>query len=167
MGTIRDEIRQARPFGHPAEEAVVTLVATADRVREALERVTQDHGITVQQYNVLRILRGAGSDGLPTLEVAGRMIDKSPGITRLVDRLEARRLVRRERCPEDRRQVLCTATERALRILDELERPMAEAARRCLAPLDGPGTQLLVELLDRVRAAAHTIAPEPHPVPKA
>jgi len=158
VGTIREEIRQARPFAHPSQEAVVTLVATADRVRDALERVTQAHGITVQQYNVLRILRGAGSDGLPTLEVAGRMVEKSPGITRLLDRLEARRLVRRVRCPADRRQVLCTATARALRTLAELERPIAQAARRCLAPLDGERTRALVELLDEVRAAARATA---------
>src|SRR5512143_1379485 len=117
MGTIRDEIRQTRPFESAADEAVVTLLATADRVRSALSGVTEAHAITLQQYNVLRILRGAGAAGLPTLEIATRMIEKSPGITRLLDRLEARRLVRRVRCPEDRRQVLCHATEAAHRLL--------------------------------------------------
>jgi len=153
MGSIRDEIRQTKPFASVANEAVVTLLGTADRVRTALAQVVEAHGITLQQYNVLRILRGAGDDGLPTLDIAARMIEKSPGITRLLDRLEARTLVRRVRCPEDRRQVLCYATAAARRLLGDLDEPMAEAARRLLAPLDPARTAELVHLLDAVRAA--------------
>jgi DNA-binding MarR family transcriptional regulator len=152
MGTIRDEILQTRPFESPAEEAVVTLVATADRVREGLSQVVERSGITLQQYNVLRILRGAGASGLPTLDIAARMIDKSPGITRLVDRLEARRLVRRVRCPQDRRQVLCYATAEAVRLLADLDAPMAEGAGRFLAPLDRTRSLELIGLLDAIRA---------------
>jgi DNA-binding MarR family transcriptional regulator len=154
MGSIRGEIRQTRPFGTVSEEAVVTLVATAARIQEALAEVVAGHGITVQQYNVLRILRGAGAAGLPTLEIASRMIDRSPGITRLLDRLEARRLVRRRRCPSDRRQVLCHSTAEGVRLVDELDAPMAEAARRCIAPLARARTQELIRMLDEVRAAA-------------
>ncbi len=154
MGTIRDEIRQTKPFESAADEAVVTLLGTADRVRTTLSAATEAHGITLQQYNVLRILRGAGPVGLPTLDIAARMIEDSPGITRLLDRLEARGLVRRVRCPEDRRQVLGHATDKALRLLAALERPLAEAIRHSLAPLDAAGTGELVRLLDAVRAAA-------------
>jgi DNA-binding MarR family transcriptional regulator len=166
MGTIRDEIRQTRPFASAAEEAVVTLVGTADRVRTALSDVVERHGITLQQYNVLRILRGAGDSGLPTLEIAARMIEKSPGITRLVERLEARRLVRRVRCPEDHRQVLCHVTAAAVRLVAGLDAPMTESARRFLAPLDDSRVSSLVGMLDEIRAAA-TQAPErpAHPVP--
>lgn len=163
MGTIRDEIRQTRPFPSATEEAVVTLVATADRVRSALDRVAEAHGITLQQYNVLRILRGAGEPGLPTLDVAARMIDRSPGITRLVERLEKRRLVKRARCAEDRRQVLCRATPRGLELLGALDGPMADGARRCLAPLDEAHTRELVDALDRVRAAAAVACTGPNP----
>jgi DNA-binding MarR family transcriptional regulator len=152
MGTIRDEILQTRPFASAAEEAVVTLVATAGRVRNGLSRVVEQSGITLQQYNVLRILRGAGASGLPTLDIAARMIDKSPGITRLVDRLEARRLVRRVRCPQDRRQVLCYATAEAVRLLADLDAPMAEGAGRFLAPLDRTRSLELIGLLDAIRA---------------
>ncbi len=159
MGTIRDEIRQTKPFPSGADEAVVTLLGTADRVRTALALVTGAHDITLQQYNVLRILRGAGSDGLPTLDIAARMIEHSPGITRLLDRLEDRRLVRRARCPEDRRQVLCYVTPRARRLLAGLDGPVAEAARRSLAPLDPSRTSELIGLLDAVRAAT---AATPH-----
>jgi DNA-binding MarR family transcriptional regulator len=82
------------------------------------------------------------------------MIEKSPGITRLVERLEARRLVRRVRCPQDRRQVLCYTTAGALRLLADLDAPMAEADRRCLAPLDETRLTALVGMLDEIRAAA-------------
>ena len=90
MGSVREEIRQRRPFANPAGEAVVTLLRTADRLRTFLEATLQPHGVTLQQYNVLRILRGAGDEGLPTLEVADRMIEQTPGVTRLLDRLEAK-----------------------------------------------------------------------------
>jgi DNA-binding MarR family transcriptional regulator len=158
MGTIREEIRQTRPFASAANEAVVTLLATADRARTALARVVDAHGVTLQQYNVLRILRGAGPEGLPTLDIAVRMIEHSPGITRLLDRLEAQRLVRRVRCPEDRRQVLCHATPLALRLLSGLDQPVAEAGRRCLDPLEPPQIEQLVLALDAVRAATTSAA---------
>ena len=127
---------------------------TADQVRAELAAVVDPHGITLQQYNVLRILRGAGPRGLPTLEVAVRMIEKSPGITRLLDRLQAKGLVSRRRCPQDRRQVLCCATSRALSLLGRLDRPMDEAAACALLPLDRRSAARLVRLLDSVRAQA-------------
>jgi DNA-binding MarR family transcriptional regulator len=167
VGTIRDEIRQTKPFESPSDEAVVTLLATADRVRTALSGATEAHGVTLQQYNVLRILRGAGPTGIPTLEIAARMIERSPGVTRLLDRLEARGLVRRARCAEDRRQVLCHATAKAGRALARLDGLVAEAARQALAPLDGPRTDELVGLLDAVRASASRIPVQArHDVPK-
>ena len=91
------------------------------------------------------------------------MIEHSPGITRLLDRLEAQRLVRRVRCPEDRRQILCHASPGALRLLAALERPMAEAGRRTIASLDPAQTAELVRLLDAVRASTgSSAAPDPH-----
>jgi len=161
VGTIRDEIRQTKPFASAADEAVVTLLGTADRVRTELSRVVEAHGVTLQQYNVLRILRGAGDEGLPTLDIAARMIEHSPGITRLLDRLEAKKLVRRVRCPEDRRQVLCHATDPARRLLAGLDGPVADAGRRALAPLDRSRTAELIRLLDAVRAAS--ASPAAHP----
>jgi DNA-binding MarR family transcriptional regulator len=159
MGTIRQEILQTRPFDSAADEAVVTLLATADRVHGRLAAVLERRDITLQQYNVLRILRGAGERGLPTLDVAARMFQKSPGITRLLERLEARRLARRVRCPNDRRQVLCYATPRALELLEAIEAPLTEAGLQCLAPLDAAETALLVAMLDEIRAAARKATP--------
>jgi len=161
VGTIRAEIRQTRRFVSAADEAVVTLLGTADRVRDGLSQVVEPYGITLQQYNVLRILRGASAAGVPTLDIATRMIERSPGITRLLDRLEARLLVRRVRCPEDRRQVFCYATASALRLLGELEVPVADASRRFLAPLDRPRTAQIIGLLDEIRAATASSPQQP------
>jgi DNA-binding MarR family transcriptional regulator len=160
MGTIRDEIKQTRPFANPSDEAVVTLLATADRLRAGLSAVLEPHGITFQQYNVLRILRGAGQAGLPTLEISARMIEHNPGITRLLDRLEAKALVRRERCPDDRRQVLCYATPLALGVLDATDGLLEHAAADALSRLDRDQVAQLVRLLDSIRTAASSTANE-------
>src|SRR3954466_7364516 len=95
---IAQEIKQTRPFRTQREEASVALLRTADLLRRMIGTVVEPRGITAQQYNVLRILRGAGDDGLPTLDIAERMIEQTPGITRLMDRLEAKKLVVRKRC---------------------------------------------------------------------
>lgn len=152
MGTVRDEIKQRRPFPSLANEGLVTLLRTADELRRALETLVVPHGITGQQYNVLRILRGAGEPGLPTLEIAERMIERSPGITRLLDRLERKRLVRRQRCPHDGRRVLCFLTAAGGKLLAGLGRPVSEAGDRLLGPLGPKRTRALIRLLDDVRA---------------
>ncbi|HMA16962.1 MAG TPA: MarR family transcriptional regulator [Thermoanaerobaculia bacterium] len=96
-------------------------------LRRVLSECTEAGGITLQQYNVLRILRGAGEEGLPTLEIAGRMIERAPGVTRLIDRLEKKGFAERRRCSPDRRQILCFITEAGLRILAKLDGPVASA----------------------------------------
>jgi len=152
MGSVRDEIKQRRPFASLADEGLVTLLRTADELRRALETLVEPHGITGQQYNVLRILRGAGEPGLPTLEIAERMIERSPGITRLLDRLEKKRLVRRQRCPHDGRRILCFLTAAGGKLLAVLDRPVSEAGDRLLGPLGPKRTRALIRLLDDVRA---------------
>src|SRR5690606_289566 len=91
-------------------------------------RVLEPTGLSQEQYNVLRILRGAGESGLPTLEVSSRMIEQAPAITRLMDKLEAKKFVRRVRCKEDRRQVLCFITPSGLELLQKLDHPINEAS---------------------------------------
>jgi len=152
-GLLQREIRQRRPFTSPAHEAVVGLLRTTDLVRRRLAAVVEPHGITLQQYNVLRILRGAGDEGLPTLEVAARMIEETPGITRLLDRLEAKALIRRQRCPKDRRQHLCWITAQGRALTDGLDAPMGRANEEALRELAGRDRVKLVRLLDGVRAA--------------
>lgn len=149
---LQREIRQTRPFASPSAEAVVALLRTTDRLRRFLARTVEPRGITLQQYNVLRILRGAGDDGLPTLEIAERMIEAAPGVTRLLDRLEAKRLVRRERCLRDRRQILCWITPAGLGLVDALDEPMRRADAVALQALSDPRVAELLSLLDEVRA---------------
>ena len=156
MSAIQKEIKQGRPFASKAAEGVVALLRTTDLVRRVLSDAVESRGITLQQYNVLRILRGAGPSGLPTLEIGQRMIEKSPGVTRLLDRLEAKRVVRRKRCQEDRRQVLCWITPAGLAALDDLEAPLARASGAVLGRLGDTRATQLIHLLDEVRAAART-----------
>ena len=145
------ELRQTRPFRSRVEEGVVGLFRTADVVRRVLGAVVGARGITLQQYNVMRILRGAGSEGIPTLEIGERMVEQAPGVTRLLDRLESKGLVRRARCPTDRRQVLCRIEPAGTRLLGDLEKPMRDAARRRLAGLDARGLESLITLMEAVR----------------
>lgn len=152
LSTVREEIRQSKPFRSAAEEAILTLYRTADAIQRDFTRLIEPHGISPQQYNVLRILRGAGAEGLPTLEIADRMVERTPGITRLLDKLEAKQLVRRRRCPEDRRQVLCYITDPALKVLAQLDEPVAETGLRTMRGLTNPQLRQLIELLNQVRA---------------
>ncbi len=150
-GGLQREIRQTKPFRSPEHEALLALLRTADLVRRSLAAVIEPHGITLQQHNVLRILRGAGSK-LPTLDIAGRMIEQTPGITRLLDRLEMKGLVRRERCPEDRRQVLCWITESGLELVSRLEASVDAVHQAAFLRLEPPQVQQLIAALDGVRA---------------
>jgi MarR family transcriptional regulator, organic hydroperoxide resistance regulator len=152
LSPILREIRQSKPFRSKGQEVLVALLRTADVVRRAVSRVLEPYGITPQQYNVLRILRGAGEQGLPTLEIADRMIEQAPGVTRLLDRLEAKGWVRRQRCPEDRRQVLCWLTPSGLELVTRLDEPVASADAEAVAELSPEDQDHLLRLLDAVRA---------------
>jgi len=149
---LQREIKQRRPFGSRAQEATIALLRTADVVRRRLAHTVDPHGITLQQYNVLRILKGAAPDPLPTLEIAERMIEAQPGITRLLDRLDAKGLVRRERCADDRRQVHCWISEEGLDLLADLDPVVDEADRAAVGALSPAQVEQLVRLLEVVRA---------------
>ncbi len=157
---MQREIRQGRPFGSCSQEATLGLLRTSDLVRRQLAQVVEPLGITLQQYNVLRILRGAGEAGLPTLEIVERMIEQAPGITRLMDRLEAKKLVRRKRCDADRRQVLCWITPPGLELLGRLDAPMLAADEAILGRLPIRKIETLIRVLDDVRSGIAT-APQP------
>ncbi len=132
-------------------EAYVTLVATADRARRVSAETIEPHGITGQQYNVLRILRGAEPEGLPTLTIADRMIEQAPGMTRMIDRLEAKGLAARTRRSKDRRCVHCRITPRGLTLLAQLDKPVDESNKAVFAALGRRELAHLVRLLHRVR----------------
>lgn len=150
---VHEEIGQARPFRSRSQEAVVGAMRTADDLRRHFGKVVEERGLTLQQYNVLRILRGARGQPLPTLEIGSRLIERTPGVTRLLDRLEDKGFVRRERSDTDRRQVNCFITDAGLELLGELDGPMDRADEVIAGELDGEELRTLVELLDRTRAA--------------
>lgn len=152
--TISEEIRQTKPYSSRREEAAVSLVRTASVVRRCGDALFEARGLTSQQYNVLRILRGAGPRGLKTLEIADRLIEPSPGITRLVDVLEKKKLLVRARCETDRRVVYCKITASALTLLAELDAPVVETTERAMEGLTAEELPRLLELLDKIRAGA-------------
>lgn len=156
MTSIQKELKQQRPFPSKTQEAAVALLRTADLARRVMNGLVEPLGITLQQYNVLRILRGAGVEGLPTLDIAERMIEQTPGITRLIDRLEAKRLVSRERCPTDRRQVFCRITADGLALLAQLDAPSAVVQNDAFAGITKKELAQLIGILDRLRDGIHT-----------
>ena len=140
-------------FRSREQQATLGLLRTADAVKRSLAQVIEPHGITPQQYNVLRILRGAGPAGLPTLTIGERMVEQTPGVTRLVDRLEGKGLVARTPCPDDRRRVFCRITEKGLELLTELDEPVNRWDAQAVSALAPADLASLIGLLDRVRSA--------------
>ena len=150
---VRGEIRQNKPFRSRKQEGAITLLRTASVVRRAIARVVEPHGLSLAQYNALRIVRGAGTGGVPTLAIRDRMIEEGTTITRLLDRLESAGLIRRERSVPDRRQVVCRVTDAGKKLLDRLD-PLVDAADEAtMASLTKHDLDQLITLLDRVRAA--------------
>ena len=149
---LLSEIRQRQPFHSLSAEVAVGILRTAAVLQRHYNRVVNQRGITIQQYNVLRILRGAGTKGLATLVIRNRMIHATPGITRLIDNLEQAELVRRERQEADRRQVLCYITDKGLSLLADLDSEVAKADHAAVFMLTTEEQRLLATLLDAVRA---------------
>lgn len=149
---LREEIQQTRPFRSKGQEAFLALLRTADITKRRFSELFEREGVTFQQYNVLRILRGAGDQGLPTLEIGERMIERTPGVTRIVDRLETKGWVARDRGTEDRRRVWCRITEKGLDLLARLDPPVDATDELIFADLSDDQLQVLVDLLDTLRA---------------
>lgn len=137
-------------FRSLSQETAITLLRSADAVRRHFGAVLEPHGITLQQYNVLRILRGAGPEGLPTLTIGERMMEKTPGITRLLDRLERRGWVNRRRCTEDRRRVWAAITQGGLDLLADLDGPVDKADEDCVDALSDRQKEQVVRALRRL-----------------
>ena len=140
-------------FRSREQQAVLGLLRTADAIKRSLAHVIEPHGITPQQYNVLRILRGAGPDGLPTLTIGERMVEQTPGVTRLIDRLERKGLVVRTPCPKDRRRVFCQITPKGLGLLEDLDEPVNRWDAQTVSILPPSEVDSLIKLLDRVRTS--------------
>lgn len=150
-GKLKAEIKQRRPFSSVHEEVVLSLVRTADQVLAPLTAVLRDANLSLSQYNILRVLRGSGGEGLPCGEISDRMVRRDPDLTRLLDRLEARGLITRARGTEDRRVVLASITDEGRQLLADLDEPIRRATKESLSHMRGERLELLRELLDDAR----------------
>jgi DNA-binding MarR family transcriptional regulator len=148
---IQAEIQQSKPFPSLEEEALIALQRTADRLQWRLSEMLKAHGLSPTQYNALRILRGAQNEGRACSEIAERMVNRDPDITRLVDRLERRGLVARSRQDRDRRVVTTRITPAGLELLKTLDRPIEEFNRKMLGPLGESHLRTLIRLLESAR----------------
>ena len=152
VGRIQSEIKQTKPLT-PEQEVLLTLQRTADAFQRRIVEVLKPYGVSGTQYNVLRILRGAGKDGLPCGAIAERMVTHDPDITRLLDRLAKMGFITRERGQRDRRVVTTTITESGLKLLKQLDKPVQEAGTELMSRLSQSQMSELVELLDLARAS--------------
>ena len=148
---LQDEIKQAKPFESLESEVFLNLMRTADALSRGSEEILKLVGLSPTQFNVLRILRGAGEHGLCCREVAERMITRDPDITRLVDRLERRGFLARSRDRRDRRVITVRITEAGKKVLKDLDRPIAEFNRNRLSHMGREELRKLVELLESAR----------------
>ncbi|MFL5461672.1 MAG: MarR family winged helix-turn-helix transcriptional regulator [Gemmatimonadales bacterium] len=151
--TIEQELKQTRPIGSPHEQAVLGLMRTSRAIEESWQTyLKRMEGISISQYNILRILRGARPKALKSSEIADRMIYRDPDVTRLVDRLSKQGLVSREQDPEDRRAVLVRITDAGLALVARLDHPADQYTKSVMAGLSPDRLRQLCSLLDEVRA---------------
>ena len=150
---LQAELRQTRPFPSRTSEAFVSILRSAAVLDHQLGEVLRPFGLTATQHNVLRILRGAGAEGLCGREIAERMIARVPDVPRMLDRLEAMRLIARERDQADRRHVTATITPKGLALLDEAI-PAIEAVEKArLGRLSDRTLVTLIEALAAIRGS--------------
>lgn len=151
MPSLREELKQRKPFGSLFQEAFLNVARTDAVLREGIERVLAPHGLSLTQYNVLRMLRGAGKNGLCRSDIRDRLISRGPDTTRLLDRMEAAGLVSRARSTEDRRLVNTTITPQGRAVVDKLDGAVAREHERHLGHLNRSQLRTLIELLSLAR----------------
>lgn len=151
MSQLARELKQTRPFASPVQEAVLGIKRTAALLDLRLAELLRPFGLTPTQYNVLRILRGAGAEGLPRCEVQGRLVAPVADTTRLLDRLETMGHVVRTRSTEDRRVVTSKITPRGLAVLDKVAAPLRELEQNEVGQISDARLRTLIGILDEVR----------------
>ena len=148
---LQAEIKQTKPFARMEHEAILGLLRTAAIVDHALDEALRPYGVTGTQFNVLRILRGAGTSGLCGREIGERMINRVPDVPRLLDRLEKAGLISRERDPKDRRHVTARIAAKGEALLEEIGQLSSPVEQR-FEQLTEDQLTTLIEALDIVRA---------------
>jgi len=148
---LRDEIKQSKPFSSLEQEAVLSIARTDAMLGYSIIEVLKPYDVTPTQYNVLRILRGAGSNGLCREDIKERLVSQVPDVTRLLDRLEQAGLVDRARDTVDRRLVTTRITHAGLDLLKKLDKPISDAHAKQLGHLTKAELRTLIALLERAR----------------
>jgi len=152
MRGLQAELKQNIPFSSREQEAYLALLRTADALQTQVEAWLKEFGLTGTQYNALRILRGAGPEGLPCREIGERMITHDPDITRLLNRLEDRGFVKRTRAKNDRRVICGKITPAGLKLLRAMDSPLEKRGREMLRHVGQEKLKQLIELLELVRS---------------
>jgi len=148
---LRAELKQRKPFTSLEQEAHLNIARTEAALRAHMDQVLKPFGISPTQYNVLRILRGAGKEGLCRNEIRDRLVDRMPDVTRLLDRMEETGWVTRTRGTEDRRMVSTHLTKAGADLVDSLDEPVAEEHERRLGHLTRTQLRTLIDLLAAAR----------------
>ncbi len=155
---LQVELKQKLPFTSREQEAYLALLRTADALQSSMDSKLKEFGLTGTQYNALRILRGAGPEGLPCSEIGERMITHDPDITRLLNRLEQRGLVERTRDQHDRRVIYGKITTAGQKLLREMQQPIEKHGRELLRHVSQEKLRQLIDVLESVRRGC-AIAP--------
>ena len=154
MGKLVEEIKQTKPFKTLEDEVFVNVLRTAEVFLWKEAEMLKPYELTLPQYNVLRILRGAEPDGLICREIGERMITRDPDVTKLLDRLEARGLVTRERQQTDRRVIVARVTKEGLQIVNDLDGQSLKLTGGLLRHLGERRLKTLNTLLEDAREKA-------------
>jgi DNA-binding MarR family transcriptional regulator len=149
--TLQQELKKRGPFDSIEQEATLAVMRSSDLLENRLARLLRAHNLTLSQYNVLRILRGEGKS-LPCLEVADRMIQVAPAITRVVDQLLAMKLITKTQSAQDRRVFAIDLTPAASRLLKTLDQPILDLHASLLANVSKGDLKKLIQILEKVRA---------------
>ncbi len=148
---LRAELKQKKPFRSLKEEASLNVMRTAAVLEHAFEVAMKPQRITATQYNVLRILRGAEPNGLCRSEISDRLVRQVPDVTRLLDRLEAAKLIARQRGGTDRRYVVTRISASGLSLLERIDQQVDRLHVEQLGHLDDEQLRTLISLLEEVR----------------
>jgi DNA-binding MarR family transcriptional regulator len=151
VGKLLEELKQRKPFQNLREEAILNVWRTSDFLAYRLQMLLKTRSISQTQYNVLRILRGAGDNGIPFGEIAERMLTRDPDITRLMDRLVRRGFARRTRLGHDRRVILARITPSGTKLLAELDLPITQLEDETIGHMKSSQLKTLIALLEEAR----------------
>jgi DNA-binding MarR family transcriptional regulator len=150
--TLAEEIKQSKPFSSLQQEVYLSILRTADELHSRVAALLKPFGVSTTQYNVLRILRGAGSNGHRCSEIAERMITREPDITRLLDRMAKAGWITQSRDTDDRRVVITRITPEALKLLKEIDKKIVELDRNFMANISEKKLKTILSLMDEVRS---------------